>query len=270
MNKKKLASYRKQLQELSMRLRGDISALEDQTRTPTGGQAGGNLSNAPMHLGDMGTEVYLQEMNATLLENEEYLRGEVLAALERIERGTYGSCENCGKKIIEERLELLPYARYCTPCAEELQSGRDINLNEGRPRDASAAYNSYDSRAEAMIKGTDDTSRDVDRDGPVRVAARRNGGDVHAAGTAGGGTAEGGLAGTNIGEGDPNNADLEGAMGSGNHDVAIEEVGEHTVAYAGPSGGAVGGTPAGKRAVGGKKRRGGIVPSEDPDRAESG
>ena len=44
-------------------------------------------------------------------------------------------------------------------------------------------------------------------------AARRNQGDVHAAGTAGGGTAEGGLAGTNIGEGDPNNADLEDATG---------------------------------------------------------
>ena len=91
-------------------------------------------------------------------------------------------------------------------------------------------------------------------------------GDVHAAGTAGGGTAEGGLAGTNIGEGDPDNADLKGAMGSGNHDVAIEEDDEDTVACS-AHGGAVGGTPAGKRAVGGKKRRGGIVPSDDPDRA---
>ena len=96
-----------------------------------------------MHLGDMGTEVYLQELNATLLENEEYLRGEVLAALERVDDGTYGTCENCGQKIIEERLELLPYARHCTPCAEKLQSGRDINLNEGRPRDAADLYSTH-------------------------------------------------------------------------------------------------------------------------------
>ena len=40
-------------------------------------------------------------------------------------------------------------------------------------------------------------------------------GDVHAAGTPGGGTAYGGLAGTNIGDGDPGNANLEDAMGSG-------------------------------------------------------
>src|SRR5262249_17233422 len=146
---KKLESRRRQLQQLSARLRGDISALEDQARTPTGGQAAGILSNAPTHLGDMGTDVYLQEMNATLLENEEYLRGEVVAALDRIDRGTYGSCENCEQKIIEERLELLPYARHCTRCAEKLQLGKDINLNAGRPREADVTYNSYDDRVAA-------------------------------------------------------------------------------------------------------------------------
>jgi RNA polymerase-binding transcription factor DksA len=271
MTKKKLETHRKQLQKLSVRLGGDISALEDHARAPTGGQAVGSLSNAPMHLGDMGTDVYLQELNATLLENEEYLRGEVLAAMERIDNGTFGTCESCGKKILEERLELLPYARYCTPCAERLQAGKDINLNEGRPRDAGGLYDAYDDRAQAQIKGTDYTSQDIRVDGSaVSGAGRRKRNDVHAAGTAGGGTAEGGLAGTNIAEGDPNNADLEDAMGSGTHDVSIDADDEDTVPYSGPAGGAVGGTPANKRAVGGKKRRGGIVPSEDPDRAESG
>jgi RNA polymerase-binding transcription factor DksA len=272
MTKRKLETHRKRLRNLAARLGGDISALEDQARTPTGGQAVGNLSNAPMHLGDMGTEVYLQELNATLLENQEYLRGEVMAAMERIEAGTYGACESCGKKIIEERLDLLPYARHCTSCAEALQSGRDINLNEGRPRDAADLYHPYDARAEAQITGTDYTSKDISIDGGVLTGASRRSkqGDIHAAGTAAGGMAEGGLAGTNVGEGEPDNADLEDAMGSGTHDVAIEEDDEDTVAYSGRSGGAVGGTPPGKRSVGGKKRRGGIVPSEDPDRAESG
>ena len=46
MNKKKLEAHRKQLRELSVRLDGDISTLEDQARTPTGGQSGrANLSN---------------------------------------------------------------------------------------------------------------------------------------------------------------------------------------------------------------------------------
>jgi RNA polymerase-binding transcription factor DksA len=139
MTKKKIDKYRNQLERLSARLRGDITTLEEQARAPTSGQAGGNLSNAPMHLGDMATDVYLQELNATLLENEEYLRGEVLAAMERIEKGTFGPCENCGRKILEERLDLLPYTRYCTPCAEQLQAGKDVNLNEGRSRDFAGA-----------------------------------------------------------------------------------------------------------------------------------
>jgi hypothetical protein len=46
---------------------------------------------------------------------------------------------------------------------------------------------------------------------------------VHAAGTAGGGTAVGGLAGTNIGDGDPNDGDLESALGSGQYDVNLDE-----------------------------------------------
>ena len=77
-------------------------------------------------------------------------------------------------------------------------------------------------------------------------------GDVHAAGTPGGGTAYGGLAGTNIGDGDPGNANLEDAMGSGvrENEERIDD-GEED-AFSGISGGAVGGTPANKRARGGR------------------
>jgi hypothetical protein len=75
-------------------------------------------------------------------------------------------------------------------------------------------------------------------------------GDRHAAGTPEGGAASGGLAGTNIGDGDPDEADLEAEMGSG---VAQPEA-EGRPPYAGRSGGAVGGTPAEGRASGGHVR----------------
>lgn len=70
-------------------------------------------------------------------------------------------------------------------------------------------------------------------------------GDIHAAGTPAGGTAVGGLAGTNVGHGDPDNADLEAAEGSGDFDARLDADGEP--AQSGFSGGAVGGVPAGKR-----------------------
>lgn len=41
---------------------------------------------------------------------------EVNAALERIDAGTYGTCESCGKDIPEERLDARPVARLCMAC----------------------------------------------------------------------------------------------------------------------------------------------------------
>jgi len=37
-------------------------------------------------------------------------------ALEKFEKGTYGLCENCGRPIDPERLEVLPQAAYCVNC----------------------------------------------------------------------------------------------------------------------------------------------------------
>jgi len=117
-----------------------------------------------------------------------------------------------------------------------------------------------------MVKPRSTTQGQEDRDDlPVEIpmtdlgwsedpaeaeAEDRGARDPHAAGTPGGGTAHGGLAGTNVGDGSPDNADLEDALGSGIHDTADEE--RSGPPYAGPAGGAVGGTPAEKRARGGR------------------
>lgn len=112
--------YHRQLIDLGRRVGVTADALEEAARSPTSGEAAGNLSNAPMHLGDMGSEVYTQELNATLLENEEFIRSEVATALDRIEAGTFGVCEECGRAIPAERLDALPYTRHCVACAEKL------------------------------------------------------------------------------------------------------------------------------------------------------
>ena len=240
MTSPQLEKYRDRLQALAARVGATVAGLEDQTRTPTGGEASGGLSNAPVHLGDLGSEAYSQELGATLLENETYIRGEVLDALSRAEQGTYGQCEHCGADIAPQRLEALPYARHCTACASKLQSGRPVNLNDGRP---------------ASWLGEPGGEGPAQTGSPQRVVGRDLGGapgDVHAAGTPGGGTAVGGLAGTNVGSGAPRDVRLEEAMGRGNadDDEAADE--DQPEAFSGPAGGAVGGTPANKRARGGK------------------
>jgi len=41
-------------------------------------------------------------------------------ALEKIEKGTYGLCDNCGQPIDPERLEALPQASLCMNCKAQL------------------------------------------------------------------------------------------------------------------------------------------------------
>lgn len=99
------------------------------------------------------------------------------------------------------------------------------------------------------------TREAFERDRPQHPAKPLRG-DESAVGTPGGGTEVGGLAGTNIGDGSPENADLEQTMGS-NVDEYDDD--SSTPPYSGISGGAVGGTPAEGRSSGGRVH-GGIRP----------
>lgn len=220
----KLAGYQKMLRAFAARVRNDATSVGRDALAQTGGQADGGLSNAPMHMADVGTETYLQELSATLLENEEYLVKETSDALRRIDQGTFGSCEHCGQPIGKLRLDAIPFARYCTACADGAAAGPDVNLNKGR--------------ASAFSEKERDARMDA-ADGPGNQA------DIHAAGTPAGGTAYGGLAGTTVGHGDPGNVPLEASAGSSQSEMRSAR--REGVAYASPKGGAVGGTPAGKR-----------------------
>jgi DnaK suppressor protein len=182
MTKSGLQKYARTLGAMAARVGGTVEALAESVRSPVGGQGDGGLSGAPQHLADLGTDAYTQELDSALLENETYLKGEVDAALGRIEGGTFGTCERCGKSIPAARLDALPYTRYCTACSAATQDGAAVNLNRGRPA--------------------------------VAFALGANPADTHAAGTPGGGAESGGLGGTNAGGGDPT-PDLEAEAASG-------------------------------------------------------
>lgn len=121
MNKTQLESYRKQLMALAHRLGGDVKGLEREAFRTTGGEASGNLSNAPLHLADLGTDLFEEEVTIRLLESEEKTLEEAIAALRRIDEGTFGRCENCDASIAEARLQAIPYTRYCVDCARKVQ-----------------------------------------------------------------------------------------------------------------------------------------------------
>jgi RNA polymerase-binding protein DksA len=47
---------------------------------------------------------------------------EIVAALGRIQEGTYGLCEHCGRQIDEERLEAIPTSRLCVSCKQSVRA----------------------------------------------------------------------------------------------------------------------------------------------------
>jgi RNA polymerase-binding protein DksA len=98
---------------------GDVTCMEYETLR----KERSDLSNLPFHMADAGTDNYEMENTLGLVDSERKLIGQIDAALGRIENGTYGSCEGNGEPIPRERLEAIPWARYCVACARLLEKG---------------------------------------------------------------------------------------------------------------------------------------------------
>jgi len=66
--------------------------------------------------GEPETATYERERVLSLLDNSRDLLKQVDVALEKIEAGTYGICESCGKPIEAARVKALPHASLCIAC----------------------------------------------------------------------------------------------------------------------------------------------------------
>ena len=82
------------------------------------------LSSADQHPAEQATETLERELDLGVLQSVESELTEVQAALERLEAGTYGTCEICGKPIAEGRLEAMPAARYCVEDQAKAKANR--------------------------------------------------------------------------------------------------------------------------------------------------
>jgi DnaK suppressor protein len=118
MKKAEAKVYRQQLLALRARLRGDVTQLAEAALKGNGDA--GDMSRMPIHMADIGSDNFEQEFTLSLMENDEGTLGAIEHALERIEEGVYGDCEECGNKILKLRLEAIPYAALCIKCASKL------------------------------------------------------------------------------------------------------------------------------------------------------
>ncbi len=118
MKKPEMKVYKERLLLLRARLRGDVDQMAETALKKDRTDRGGNLSSMPIHMADLGSDNFEQEFTLSLMANEEETLEQIELALERIEDGTYGICDDCECKIPKTRLNAIPFARSCVKCAE--------------------------------------------------------------------------------------------------------------------------------------------------------
>ncbi len=115
------------------RLDRDRSQLKEEALRPTGGEAGGGLTDVQLHLADLSSHSLEEELTLGLLESEEQLIEESNAAFDHLDQETYGRCVACQQETSRERLQALPYARYRVACTRTRQGDQPLSPTSGPP-----------------------------------------------------------------------------------------------------------------------------------------
>jgi DnaK suppressor protein len=78
---------------------------------------------------DMAANAYTKELLISMSANDRMLLQLIDEALQRVEKGEYGECINCGEQVQIKRLDAVPWARYCLKC-QDLQERGLLNPDE--------------------------------------------------------------------------------------------------------------------------------------------
>ncbi len=108
-----------QLDELRRRLEGERAQLQEDTDTletneiAAGAKYDPEFSSEGNHPAESGSELYDQELSLAIDRGFGSELEQVERALAKLDEGTYGQCDVCGKDIGLERLQVLPHATLC-------------------------------------------------------------------------------------------------------------------------------------------------------------
>jgi DnaK suppressor protein len=109
------------------RLRDDVSRMACIGPTTDKFAPNPESTRMPIHMSDIAADNFDRECELSLLESKEETVHQLEDALDWIELGTYGRCEDCGGRIPKARLAAVPYARRCLKCASMLERGHHAN-----------------------------------------------------------------------------------------------------------------------------------------------
>jgi len=122
MDKKKLESFKKRLEERQQILRKTVSRTEEDGRIAD--------QDTAQDIADRAASSYTKEFLFSQSNNDRQLLAMVETALQRIREGEFGECVNCGNEINPKRLEAVPWTRYCIACQEKVENGQLEEVEE--------------------------------------------------------------------------------------------------------------------------------------------
>jgi DnaK suppressor protein len=109
-----LAEVRKELEEEATGLRTELARVASEIAE----RLGDSVSEAGDDPADLGAKAFEREQELALTQNAEGLLDQTNRALHRIDAGTYGVCESCGKAIGKARLLAFHRAILCVECKQ--------------------------------------------------------------------------------------------------------------------------------------------------------
>jgi DnaK suppressor protein len=118
MDTQKLNKIKQKLLSLQEQILSEVNAMQKGALSQSLKEKSGDLSGYAIHLADSASDSYDRDLTLTLASREQNVLNDINAALEKIESGEYGCCEQCAHLIDEARLDAVPYARLCLQCKE--------------------------------------------------------------------------------------------------------------------------------------------------------
>jgi RNA polymerase-binding transcription factor DksA len=123
MDKAEAAKHRERLLEIRDRMTSQLDLVEN--AIPEHVTHPGEVTNLPTHLADHDAEGVDREIAVAHAETAAIQ--DIDRALQQIDDGSFGQCQQCQRPIAPERLAAIPYTPYCIECARQIESAAEAD-----------------------------------------------------------------------------------------------------------------------------------------------
>jgi RNA polymerase-binding transcription factor DksA len=127
----KFRRYYRLLVDMRDALHKGLASHSESALKKSGKDDAGDLSGYSQHLADAGTDTADRDFALSLISNEQEALKEIADAIERMKKGSYGTCEITSKPIPPARLIAVPFTRYSLEGQKELERNRRAHRRRG-------------------------------------------------------------------------------------------------------------------------------------------